>query len=838
MIVGSRLWQRGMAQAQSAVFGGFAMSMWIRRVALGMLGLLLVLAAVLTWLVMGFDANRYKGIAVEWMQTHHNRTLTINGPIGLSLFPRLQITLADVALSEAGRPDEFAALESAELAVDVLPLLNRELVIGRIAARGVRANYLKNALGVRNIDDLLNPEQPSDNGGSGSKKPPRLDISSIDLDNLRLHVKDEVAGIEGDLMVTSLTTGRLRSQTEAPVDLALQVDLKAPAVKGELSGDTHLTLDLDTGSVQARDLNLAFKGDAMGVSAIRATVKGSAGWDGATSAIEATALQLNVAATSGGLKIDSSSLGVARFAYNPAAKDIGLTQLKFEMKGTQDTQPLTFALDWPELAATGDQLQGSAFSGRLQRSGATALTVDFKSAAPAGSFDTLRLPGVEATFSSAGAQRKLGGTLKANLVLKQGQAAGTGKNAAATPASVALDALALQALIENPGLQPLKVNARGTASASAQRAGWTLAGDINGGAFNTDGQALLGGAVPKVTAKARFDTLDLNRLLADAPTPAAAPTAAKPAAPAADTPVDLSALNSINGQFSLQAGTFAFQRYQVAAARIDATLDRGVLRVSTLQGKVWGGSVDASALADASSGRVGIKGAASGIDINRALKDVAAKDWMDGTGRVTMDIAATGRSVNELKSRLQGQLALQLRDGAIKGINLAKSLRQAKAAIGLKQDAVQKASETEKTDFSELSASFQIADGVARSKDLDVKSPFLRLGGEGAVDIGKGRIDYLARATVTGTSKGQDGADLAALKGLQVPVRLSGPFEALDWKIEWSSVIAGAVTQQLKNEVRGRLEEKLGLKPAEPGASAPATKPKDALKGLLKGLIK
>lgn len=829
-----------MAQAQSAVFGGFAVSMWIRRVALGMLGLLLVLAAVLTWLVMGFDANRYKGIAIEWMQTHHNRTLTINGPIGLSLFPRLQVTLADVALSEAGRPDEFAALESAELAVDVLPLLNRELVIGRIAARGLRANYLQNALGVRNIDDLLNPEkEPTDNGSSGSKKPPRLDINRIDLDNLRLHVKDEVAGVEGDLMVKSLTTGRLRNQTEAPVELTLQVDLKTPAVKGELSGDTHLTLDLDSGSVQARDLNLAFKGDAMGASAIRATVKGSAGWDGATSAIEAKAVQLNVAATTGGLKIDSSSLGVARFAYNPAAKDIGLTQLKLEMKGTQDAQPLSFALDWPELAVTGDQLKGSAFSGRLQRGGAAPLTVDFKSAAPTGSFDTLRLPGVEATFASRGAQRQLGGTLKANLVLKLAQAAGSGKNAAATPASVALDALTLQSLIENPGLQPLKINARGTASASAQRASWTLAGDMNGGAFNTDGQALLGSAVPKVNAKARFDALDLNQLLADAPPPAATtpPAGSKPAAPATDTPVDLGALNGINGQFSLQAGTFAFQRYRVAAARIDATLDRGVLRVSTLQGKVWGGSVDASALADASTGRVGIKGAASGIDINAALKDVAAKDWMDGTGRVTMDIEATGRSVNELKSHLQGQLALQLRDGAIKGINLAKSLRQAKAAIGLKQDAVQKASETEKTDFSELSASFQIADGVARSKDLDVKSPFLRLGGEGAIDIGKGRIDYLARATVTGTSKGQDGADLAALKGLQVPVRLSGPFAALDWKVEWSSVIAGAVTQQLKNEVRGRLEGKLGLKPAEPGASAPA-KPKDALKGMLKGLLK
>ncbi len=814
--------------------------MWIRRVALGVLGLLLVLAAVLTWLVMGFDANRYKGTAIEWMQTHHNRTLTINGPIGLSLFPRLQLTLADVALSEAGRPDEFAALESAELAVDVLPLLNRELVIGRIAARGVRANYLKNAQGVRNIDDLLNPKAPADGSSGGSKKPPRLDINRIDLENLSLRVTDEVAGIEGNLMVKSLVTGRVRNQTEAPVDLAMQVDLKAPAVKGELNGDTQLTLDLDTGSVQARDLNLAFKGDAMGISAIRASVKGSAGWDGATSAIEAKALQLNVAATTGGLKIDSSTLGLARFVYNPAAKDIGLTQLKFEMKGTQDAQPLSFALDWPLLAATGDQLKGSAFSGRLQRGGAAPLDVNFKSAAPTGSFDTLRLPGVEATFASSSAQRKINGTLKANLVLKQAQAAGAGKNAAATQASIALDGLTLQSSVDNPGLQPLKLNARGAATASAKRAGWNLSGDINGGAFNSDGQAALGGAVPKVTAKARFDTLDLNRLLADAPTPvatAAAPAPAKPAAAATDTRVDLSALRSIDGQFSVQAGTFAVQRFRVSAARIDATINRGLLRVSTLQGRVWGGNVDASALAEASTGRIGIKGAASGIDINAALKDVAAKDSMEGTGRVTMDIEATGRTVGELKSRLQGQLALQLRDGAIKGINLAKSLRQAKAAIGLKQDAVQKASETEKTDFSELSASFQIANGVARSTDLDMKSPFLRLGGEGDIDIGKGRIDYVARATVTGTSKGQDGAELAALRGLQVPVRLSGPFEAPDWKVEWSSVIAGAVTQQLKNEIQNRLEQKLGLKPAEPGASAPA-KPKDALKGLLKGLLK
>ena len=819
------------------------MSIWIRRVALGVLGLLLVLAAAIIWLVMGFDANRYKGVAIDWMQTHHHRTLAINGPIELSLFPRLEITLADVSLSEANQPAEFAAIEHAELAVDVLPLLNRELVIGRVAARGVRAIYLRNAAGVRNIDDLLNAETAPDTG-NGAKKPPRLDVNSIALDNVSLRVKDDVAHLAGQLSLKSLTTGRLQDQTESPLAFDLQLDLTAPAMKGELSGNTQLKLDLATGSAALRDTRLTFNGDAAGIKAIRLGLKGNVGWDGVASAIDAQALQLTLAATAGGLKINDGTLAIERFAFNPAAKDIALAKLSLQLKGTQDSQPLSVSLDWPELAASGDQIKGSAFNGRLQRGGAAPLDVVFKSAAPTGSFDTLRLPGFEATVNSRGAQRKLGATIKANLLLKQAQAATGGKSGTATPAAIALDALSLQGLIENPGLQPLKIDAKGSASASAERAAWTLAGDINGGAFNTDGTALLGGAVPKVNAKARFDTLDLNRLLADAlaqapaQAPADAPTTAAPGTLAADTPVDLSALRSLDGQFSLQAAHFAFQRYQVADARIDATLNGGLLRVTTLQGKVWGGSIDASALAEAATGRIGFKGTASGIDINSALKDVAAKDSMDGTGRVTMDVEATGRSVNALKSKLQGQMALQLRDGAIKGINLAKSLRQAKSAIGLQQDAVQKASDTEKTDFSEMSASFQIANGVARSKDLDVKSPFLRLGGEGEIDIGRGRIDYVARATVTGTAKGQDGADLAALKGLQVPVRLAGPFDALGWKIEWSSVVAGAVTQGLKNEVRSRLEEKLGLKPADPAASAPATKPKDVLKGVLKDLFK
>ena len=201
----------------------------------------------------------------------------------------------------------------------------------------------------------------------------------------------------------------------------------------------------------------------------------------------------------------------------------------------------------------------------------------------------------------------------------------------------------------------------------------------------------------------------------------------------------------------------------------------------------------------------------------------------------------SGATVAALRSNLAGSAALQLRDGAIKGINLARTMRQAKAALSGRQDAVSKARESEKTDFSELNMSARVAGGVAESDDLELKSPYLRIGGAGRFDVGRGRIDYTARATVVAAPAGQDGSELAALRGVTVPVLLSGPFEAIDWKIQWSGVAAAAIENKLKDKLAEKLGAKLGVVPA-PGsaASSPAapTNAKDQLKERLKGLFK
>ena len=818
------------------------MKIWIRRVLIGLGVLLVLLGATAAYLVATFDPNRYQGLLIDWMRENKQRTLAIGAPIELSVFPRLGVKLAKVSLSEHANPKEFAAFDEATLSVSLLPLLRKQLVIDRVQAKGVRLVYERDAQGRSNIDDLLDSgskDQPADKPAQPAGEPLQFDVGGVDFERLRANVRDAKAGLDGELVIDKLKTGRLANGVESHVELAAKLAMKQPRVAGALDGSLKLTPDLGTHSAKARDIKLALKGEVPSASGLDAQITGAAAYDGASGALHAEKLDVKLAAVqTAGLRLKDSSASIQRFDYQPAGKVITLDALKLQLTGQRASgEPVALKLDWPQLGVQGDNLKGSALQGEFSMSGATTVKGRFSSQAPTGSFDELRLPGVQFEFDGASGPRKLAGRARAELRVKP--AAG----------ELAVEGLDLQSTAQDPALQPLKISVTGRAQAGARNALWRLAGHINNNEFTTQGNANLAGDVPNVQADARFKALDLNQLLPQAvgakPGAASAPLAAQPA----DTPIDLSPLRSLNGRFSVQAGQLAVKQYRLADARIEASLENGMLRVPQLAADAWGGRFDLKALADARASRVTVQGTAQGVNINALLEDVAQYEKLEGTGRVTVDLDTAGKTVGEMKSRLAGTAAMQLRDGAVRGINLAKSLRQAKVALGLQKDEMQKAQQTEKTDFSELGMSFQIADGVARSNDLDAKSPLLRAGGAGSIDLGRNRIDYVARATVVGTSKGQDGAELATLKGLTIPVHLSGPLDAVDWRIQWSQVAVGAAEATLKNraeeKLKEKLGEKLGLKPPATGASgaagaasSPQDEAKEKLKEKLKGLFK
>jgi AsmA protein len=242
----------------------------------------------------------------------------------------------------------------------------------------------------------------------------------------------------------------------------------------------------------------------------------------------------------------------------------------------------------------------------------------------------------------------------------------------------------------------------------------------------------------------------------------------------------------------------------------------GRLAVAPLTAALYGGNIDASAFAQADN-RMGLDARLTGVNIEPLLRDALDKDLLAGRGNVSLDVTTAGATVGALKRGLTGSGAIALRDGAVKGFNVAQALRNARSLLAGGGTETRTGSAAERTDFSELTATFTVKNGVAHSDDLDLKSPLVRVSGAGQVDLAAGTLDYTVRASVVGTLKGQDGRDINELRGVTVPVRLSGPFEKVAYAVDWGSVAKDA----LKSQTTEQLKEKL------------QPKARDLLKGLL-----
>ncbi|HVP08940.1 MAG TPA: AsmA family protein, partial [Burkholderiales bacterium] len=267
--------------------------------------------------------------------------------------------------------------------------------------------------------------------------------------------------------------------------------------------------------------------------------------------------------------------------------------------------------------------------------------------------------------------------------------------------------------------------------------------------------------------------------------------------------LDLSALKGKTVGGKLAIGALTVRRAKLENLKAEIKLADGKLEVSPYTANLYGGTLAGALSVEAEGNKAHVSETAKNVSIGALLRDMAQKDVLEGRGDVTADVQGAGPTVAAMKKALSGSARVQMKDGAIKGINLAESARNAKAALGGKQA---KADPTQKTDFSEAGASFAIKNGVAHNDDLKVQSPFVRIGGAGNLDIGNNAIDYLAKATLVATSKGQGGRDVSQVAGVTIPIKLSGALDNPDWHVDYSALLgaaAGGITDTVKKGAGG-----------------------------------
>ena len=726
----------------------------VKIVAFVLGGLVVLLGAVAAFIVATFDANKWKGEISQLVQEKKSRSLKIEGDLSLSLFPSVGVQLGKATLSEHKSEQVFASVDSARVSVRLMPLLSKQVVVDTVELGGMKARLVRFKDGRMNIDDLLSKDE---------KEPPaRFDIAGVKFANGELAWRDEKAGQEVTLSGLDLTTGRLANAASDKFELSAKLAGNKPRLAAQLAAKGEYRYDLDKKSYGGAKLDLRLNGDVADLKALEL-------------ALNAAALQL------------------------AGANEVAVDQLLLTAKGKEGGDAFELRLEAPKLALAADKASGAAVNAALKLTGAQR-AIDAK----------IALSGVEGKSQSLQA-----GKLTLELDARQGETTVKGNLASALAANLEKQTVELPAFsgelnVANPQMPMKSVKLPLTGGLRADIDGQTAAVHANTQFDESKIAAKVN--VSRFSPLALGFDLDIDRLNVDKylpPKPAAA--GGKEAdKPAAEKPFDFSALKGLNASGTVKIGQLQVSNVKASNVRLEVKAAGGKLDVAPMTANLYDGSLAGALSVNANNNHVAVKQNLANVNINPLMKDALDKDVLEGRGNVALDVATAGTTVTAMKKGLNGAASLNLKDGAIKGINLAKTFRETKAVFTMRKDAVQQAKQTEKTDFSELSATFRIANGVARNDDLSMKSPFIRLGGAGDINIGEDRMDYLAKASVVATAGGQGGKELEHLKGLTVPVRVSGPFDKLAYNIEFGGLVAEAAKAKAEEKVKEKVQEKAG----------------------------
>ena len=331
-----------------------------------------------------------------------------------------------------------------------------------------------------------------------------------------------------------------------------------------------------------------------------------------------------------------------------------------------------------------------------------------------------------------------------------------------------------------------------------------------------EGGVDLSGPRPMIRFDLQGDRLNLDRYLPPEVEQARAPDVPGEVA-AGDIPIDLPAdlMRSFDIDGNLRLDGLTLFGLMLEGIEMNLRARDGEWRMEPLTGSGYEGRLESHLTVDA---RPDIPYYAARVRLeNIAIGALLEALWQEesrllGTGNLALDIDSAGASVDALTAGLNGTGEMRFTDGAVRGINVARIIRQADAR--LRGETPEDDAEPNQTDFSALSGSFRIDNGVIHNDDLAVSSPLLRAAGRGSADLPQQTMDYRVDTTLVATIEGQGGRSLDDLRGVQLPIRITGSFSEPRFRLDLEDVVRERIDERVRREtdrLQQRLLERLGV---------------------------
>jgi AsmA protein len=253
-----------------------------------------------------------------------------------------------------------------------------------------------------------------------------------------------------------------------------------------------------------------------------------------------------------------------------------------------------------------------------------------------------------------------------------------------------------------------------------------------------------------------------------------------------------------------------------AQVLIKVNAKKGLLSLGPNQAKLYGGGYAGKTMIDAraKTPTFTLKEKLSKVKLGPFLTDAKISEQLSGIGDLSVDLGARGLDADSITRTLSGNLALSLKKGEIKGVDLQKMVNDivtlAEKAKGRPPSI--KAKPTDSTPFERFRASFKIKNGAARNEDLRLQGPFLLASqkkgglwanGKGTADLPRQTLDYRLLVKV---------AEDASRRGTTIPIDIRGSFAEPQFRPDWNALIKAEVKKKIetkKEEKKQDLEDKL-----------------------------
>ena len=253
----------------------------VRYLTLGLLNLLVLVVVVALAAPLLFDPNDYKDTIAREVKARTGRDLTITGDMQLSVLPWLGVTVGEIRLGNApGFGEEpFARLDSAQVRVKLLPLINREVRMDTVSVQGLALNLIRDEAGRGNWEDRAGLAAGDKGDGAEGKAIAAFALGGVRVEDAAASYTDAVTGEQLGLTDVDLHTGAV--QLGEPVDAELSLRFSHPQAMGRLTGKARLHYDLSAARYGADGIDMTLETQAPGVSdgTTRARLTGAVTYD-------------------------------------------------------------------------------------------------------------------------------------------------------------------------------------------------------------------------------------------------------------------------------------------------------------------------------------------------------------------------------------------------------------------------------------------------------------------------------------------------------------------------------------------------------------------------------